>query len=93
MHEGRIRRFRIFVASGVEFVNLCIFIASSATQHRRLLNIVRYSTSSVTQHHQPCPQAKLGDQLRKSKTPTTRPHQFTNLRIFPGLFTDYFCVF
>jgi hypothetical protein len=25
---------------------------------RRLLNIVGYSTSSVTQHRQPCPQSK-----------------------------------
>jgi hypothetical protein len=34
------------------------YSTSSATQHRRLLNIIGYSTSSITRHHQPCPQSK-----------------------------------
>jgi hypothetical protein len=36
-------------------------LTSSATQHRRLLNIVGYSTSSVIQHRQPCPQSTKED--------------------------------
>jgi hypothetical protein len=60
-----------------------VVVIVAATQHRRLLNIVSYSTSSVIQHHQPCPQAQLRDELRKPRI--TRPHRLldlTNLRIY-----------
>jgi hypothetical protein len=48
---------RMPVGVGCEHCNVG-YSTSSRTRHRRLLDIVGYSTSLVTQHHQPCPQAK-----------------------------------
>jgi hypothetical protein len=65
------------------------------TQHRRLLNIVGYSTSSITQHRQPCP-IEIRRLIKKIQdceaSSVTRPHRLldlTNVRMLSDVCAGY----